>query len=76
MTNKFPTYDQEEVIDRLINENRQYLNFLNEIKLILSNQSDFDGTSHVGGVKLLMTKYLELRNKIYLLEEKIKKLEK
>ena len=71
-----PPYNKDEVVERLINENKQYLVLLNEIRLILCMENDFSGLSIVGGAGALMKKYLEAKDKIYLLEERIKKLEK
>ena len=70
-----PVSNKEEVIERLISENRQYLEVINEIKLLLCNEKEFDQFSMLSGVKTLMSRYLELKNKIYSLEERIKKLE-
>lgn len=71
-----PIIDHDKVIDTLINENKQQKGLLEEIRMTLNSQGEFDGLSIVGGVKALLKKYLETKEKAFVLEIKLKKLEK
>lgn len=66
----------EEALKRLQNENRQYLDLINEIKLIINLEKEYDGLSILGGLKKVMKDLIQLKLENIELKKKIKKLEK
>ena len=56
--------DVHEVIDRLIAEQNQTRKIINDAKRALYSDSEFDGLTLVGGIKSLLRRYREERNKV------------
>jgi hypothetical protein len=75
MSQDHPKISSEEVIQRLICENNQHANLMNEIRLMLCSEPEFDGMTMVGGVKSLLKRFREIKDKSFELEIKNKKLE-
>ena len=75
ITKSHPTTKPEEVIQRLIDENTQHAKLMNEIRLMLSSEPEFDGLTMLGGVKALLKRFRETKDKVFDLEVKNKKLE-
>ena len=75
ITKSHPTTKPEEVIQRLIDENSQHAKLMNEIRLMLCSEPEFDGMTMVGGVKALLKRFREVKDKVFELETKNKKLE-
>ena len=75
MSDGHPKLKPEEVIQRLIDENNQHANLMNEIRLMLCSEPEFDGMTMVGGVKALLKRFREVKDKVFELETKNKKLE-
>lgn len=75
ITKSHPTTKPEEVIQRLIDENTQHAKLMNEIRLMLSSEPELDGMTMVGGVKALLKRFREIKDKVFVLEIANKKLE-
>jgi len=69
-----PPIKHDEVIERLMNENKQYLGLLEDIRLMLAMEPEFGGLSICGGVKALIKKFHETKDLNDDLQIKIMKL--
>ena len=70
------TCDYDATIERLLAEQRQIQETLNQIKLAYSTVSEFEGLSLVGGIKAIIKRYLEEQNKVRMLEKELANLKK
>lgn len=66
-----PEYDRDEVISRLLAEQRQTSKLLNEIRRAIDSDAEFQGLSHVGGVKAILRRYQEEKEKVFNLEKEL-----
>jgi hypothetical protein len=63
-----------QIIDRLINEQNQTREVLNQVRQELYNDSEFDGLSLIGGIKTLKRRYYEERAKVERLNKELDKM--
>ncbi len=73
-TKKHPDYDKDEVINRLIAENSQQNNILQQIRIALSMDKKYYGTSLIGGIKALIKEIQKIREENFQLKLENKKL--
>lgn len=64
-------YDKDEVIDRLLKEQRKKNNILNDIEKVLNSDPEFQGLSLVGGVKTILRRYREEKEKNFQLNKEL-----
>lgn len=66
--------DPNEVITRLRSELRQSISMIDEVRLALTSDKEFDGLSFVGGVKAILKAYKEEKEKTFQLEKELRSL--
>jgi hypothetical protein len=69
-----PDADPNDVLARIRAELAQNIEIVRQIKLVLSSDPEFYGLSIVGGVKAVLKRYQEERDKNFELERELKKL--
>ena len=67
-------YDQEAVVARLIAEQAQTSRILGEIRKAISSDSEFVGLSLIGGIKTIVRRYQEERDKVVELNKELDRL--
>lgn len=71
MTKQNVKCDYEEVIERLLAEQRQTREVLNQIEMVYRTSPEFDGLSLVGGIKAIIKRYHEEQDKVRKLEKEL-----
>jgi hypothetical protein len=66
-----PDSDQEEIIARLRAESAIDRDLLNQIRRVLSEDSEFEGLSLVGGVRAILRRYREEKERNFKLEKEL-----
>jgi len=66
-----PEYDRDAVIKRLLAEQSQTNRLLDEVKMVIRSDKEFDGLSLVGGVKTIIRRYREEKDKNMKLEREL-----
>jgi len=66
-----PKYDRDEVITRLIAEQTQTSRILEECRIALASDQEFQGLSLPGGIKTIIRRYKEEQEKNLQLEREL-----
>jgi len=67
-----PEYDRDAVIKCLLAEQSQTNRLLDEVRMVIRSDKEFDGLSLVGGVKTIIRRYREEKDKNMNLEKELK----
>lgn len=71
---KHPPSNKDEVIDRLINENTKANQLLEELRLQIRLDGEFEGCSLLGGLKAIINAYRKVKDENLTLKSEIQKL--